>query len=437
VRSRRLPVIGRAGPSDSMTDLVRTAEQGRVDPQSERARLLARLREARPWDAVIVGGGATGLGIAVDAAQRGLRVALLEQRDFGSGTSSRSTKLIHGGVRYLAQGNFKLVREALAERAVLLKTAPHLVHPLEFIVPCYRRHDQWLLRVGLGLYDALAGSKGIGATRWLSREQTLRRLPGVRPRGLVGGVSYWDGQFDDQAMSLALMRTALSLGATPVDHLHCSGLVLREGVVAGVRATDARSGEVFELATHCVFNAAGVWADGVRRMAEPAAAAIIQVSQGSHLLVDARWMPGSAALMVPRTSDGRVLFIVPYKGQLLIGTTDRALDDAPLEPEPSDAEVEFMLETVRGYLTAAPTAADVRRRFAGLRPLYSLQHSRGTKSISREHAVIAEQGGLITVVGGKWTTYRRMAIDALAAAARAGVLPPGQSHTATLVLAAP
>ncbi|MFO0274733.1 MAG: FAD-dependent oxidoreductase [Betaproteobacteria bacterium] len=399
--------------------------------------LLGRLRDPRPWDAVIIGGGATGLGIAVDAAQRGLRVALLERRDFGSGTSSRSTKLIHGGVRYLAQGNVKLVREALAERAVLLQTAPHLVHRLEFIVPCYRHADQLLMRIGLGLYDALAGSKGIGPTRWLSRDETLRRLPGVRAAGLVGGVSYWDGQFDDQAMCMALMRTALSLGATPVDHLACGDLVLNEGAVAGLRATDAATGESFELSTRCVFNAAGVWADSVRRMAQPDAHPIIRVSQGSHLVVDARWLPGTAALLVPKTRDGRVLFIVPYQGQLLIGTTDRALDDAPLEPQPSDPEVEFMLETVRGYLTAAPTAADVRRRFAGLRPLYSLQHTRGTKSISREHAVIAEHGGLITVVGGKWTTYRRMAIDALAAAARAGVLPAGSSRTATLRLAAP
>jgi glycerol-3-phosphate dehydrogenase len=403
-------------------------------PALGRAALLARLRERQPWDCVIVGGGATGLGIAVDAAQRGLRVALIEARDFGSGTSSRSTKLVHGGVRYLAQGNVKLVHEALAERAVLLRTAPAIVHPLEFIVPCYRQIDRLVLRIGLGLYDAMAGAQGVGPTRWLSRTETLARLPGVRAQDLVGGVSYWDGQFDDLAMCQALMRTALALGATPVSNVPCAGLLMEAGRVAGVVARDAESGEAFALRTTCVFNTTGVWADGLRRMADPAAREIIQVSQGSHLIVAARWMPGSAAMLVPKTRDGRVLFAVPYKGQLLVGTTDRALPAPVWNPQPSDAEVDFMLETLRGYLDPAPTAADVEDRFAGLRPLYSLAHTGGTASISREHAVVAEHGGLITVVGGKWTTYRRMAVDALAAAARAGVLAAGTSRTAQLAL---
>jgi glycerol-3-phosphate dehydrogenase len=398
-------------------------------PTPPRAALLARLREPQPWDCVIVGGGATGLGIAVDAAQRGLRVALIEAREFGSGTSSRSTKLVHGGVRYLAQGNVKLVHEALAERAVLLRTAPAIVHPLEFIVPCYRQFDRVLLRVGLGLYDALAGARGIGPTRWLSPAQTR-----VRSKDLVGGVSYWDGQFDDLAMCQALMRTALALGATPVSGLPCAGVVMDAGRVAGVVVRDAASGEQMTLATRCVFNTTGVWADSLRRMADPTAPTFIQVSQGSHLLVASRWMPGSAALLVPKTPDGRVLFAVPYKGQLLVGTTDCALPAPVWDPQPSDAEVEFMLDTLRGYLDPAPGAGDVVGRFAGLRPLYSLAHARGTASISREHAVVTEHGGLITVVGGKWTTYRRMAVDALAAATRAGVLPGASSRTQDLAL---
>jgi glycerol-3-phosphate dehydrogenase len=406
-------------------------------PALSREAMLARLREPQPWDCVIVGGGATGLGIAVDAAQRGLRVALIEAHDFGSGTSSRSTKLVHGGVRYLAQGNVKLVHEALAERAVLLRTAPAIVHPLEFIVPCYRHIDRLVLRVGLGLYDALAGARGVGPTRWLSKSETVARLPGVRTEGLVGGVSYWDGQFDDLAMCRALTRTALALGAAPVSGLRCADVVIEAGQVAGLVAEDHATGETITLRTRCIFNTTGVWADGLRRMADPQARSIIQVSQGSHLLVASRWMPGSAALLVPKTPDGRVLFAVPYQGQLLVGTTDRALDAPVWDPQPSDAEVEFMLDTLRGYLDPAPTAADVVGRFAGLRPLYSLAHTNGTASISREHAVVAEHGGLITVVGGKWTTYRRMAIDALAAAARAGVLPAGQSRTETLALITP
>jgi len=403
-------------------------------PTPPRAALLARLREPQPWDCVIVGGGATGLGIAVDAAQRGLRVALIEAREFGSGTSSRSTKLVHGGVRYLAQGKVKLVHEALAERAVLLRTAPAIVHPLEFIVPCYRQFDRVLLRVGLGLYDALAGARGVGPTRWLSRAETIARLPGVRSKHLVGGVSYWDGQFDDLAMCQALMRTALALGATPLSGLQCAAITLEAGRVAGLVACDTASGEEFVVRSRCMFNTTGVWADGLRRMADPSAPTIIQVSQGSHVMVESRWMPGSAALLVPKTPDGRVLFAVPYKGQLLVGTTDRPLPEPLWDPQPSDAEVEFMLDTLRGYLDPAPTGADVVARFAGLRPLYSLAHTKGTASISREHAVVTEHGGLITVVGGKWTTYRLMAVDALAAAARAGVLPGASSRTQDLAL---
>lgn len=406
-------------------------------PPPPRAALLARLREPQPWDCVIVGGGATGLGIAVDAAQRGLRVALIEAREFGSGTSSRSTKLVHGGVRYLAQGNVKLVHEALAERAVLLRTAPAIVHPLEFIVPCYRQLDRVLLRVGLGLYDALAGARGVGPTRWLSRAETIARLPGVRSKDLVGGVSYWDGQFDDLAMCQALMRTALTLGARPLSGVQCAAITLEAGRVAGLVARDTASGEEFVVRSRCVFNTTGVWADGLRRMADSSAPTIIQVSQGSHVMVESRWMPASAALLVPKTPDGRVLFAVPYKGQLLVGTTDRSLPGPVWDPQPSDAEVEFMLDTLRGYLDPAPMAADVVARFAGLRPLYSLAHTKGTASISREHAVVTEHGGLITVVGGKWTTYRRMAIDALAAAARAGLLPAAQSQTERLALVTP
>jgi glycerol-3-phosphate dehydrogenase len=403
-------------------------------PTPPRATLLARLREPQPWDCVIVGGGATGLGIAVDAAQRGLRVALIEAREFGSGTSSRSTKLVHGGVRYLAQGNVKLVHEALAERAVLLRTAPAIVHPLEFIVPCYRQLDRVLLRVGLGLYDALAGARGVGPTRWLSRAETIARLPGVRSKDLVGGVSYWDGQFDDLAMCQALMRTALALGASPLSGVQCAAITLEAGRVSGLVARDTASGEEFVVRSRCVFNTTGVWADGLRRMADPTAPAIIQVSQGSHVMVESRWMPASAALLVPKTPDGRVLFAVPYKGQLLVGTTDRPLPEPVWDPQPSDAEVEFMLDTLRGYLDPAPMATDVVARFAGLRPLYSLAHTKGTASISREHAVVTEHGGLITVVGGKWTTYRRMAIDALATAARAAVVPSASSRTQDLAL---
>ena len=398
-----------------------------------RERLLAQLRERTPWDAMIVGGGATGLGLALDAAQRGLRVALLDSGDFGRGTSSRSTKLVHGGVRYLAQGNVKLVREALAERATLIRIAPHIVSPLEFVVPCYQPFERLTMRIGLGMYDQLAGSASLGPTRWLSRSETESRLPGVQTRGLKGGIAYWDAQFDDALMCIALMQTAVALGAVAINYVGCTGLVTDARGVTAVRAQDAETGESFELTTRCVFNAAGVWVDAIRRMARPDAPPLIRVSQGSHVVVDASFMPGRSALLIPKTSDGRVLFAVPWLGKLVVGTTDEPREQPEFEPRPSEAEVDYMLATARGYLARPIARGDVRASFTGLRPLYSPAHLPKTSAISREHAVIDERG-VISVVGGKWTTYRLMAIDALACAARLGLLPPGRSQTEDLKL---
>ncbi len=390
----------------------------------DRDDLLARLREREQWDAVVIGGGATGLGIALDAAARGLRVALIEQRDFASGTSSRSSKLIHGGVRYLAQGNIALVREALAERAVLARIAPGLVSPLEFVVPCYRLGERTALRAGLGLYDRLAGSASLGATRWLDRYETAALLPGVRQRGLRGGVSYWDAQFDDAGMAIALMQTACALGAVAVNYVRCERMISHGGRIASVVARDAETGERFELTAGCVFNAAGPWVDAVRAIADPHRPSITRLSQGSHVVVDKRFMTGRAGMLVPRTTDGRVLFVLPWFGALLIGTTDVARADAPSDPCPSRAEIDFLLNTVKGYLEVAPTEGDVRAAYSGLRPLFSIGRIQGTARLSREHAILIEAGNLVSVVGGKWTTYRRMAEDAMDTALRAGLLPP-------------
>lgn len=399
----------------------------------EREELLTRLRDKAPWDAVVIGGGATGLGIALDAATRGLRVALIDAQDFGAGTSSRSTKLVHGGVRYLAQGNFKLVREALEERAILLRIAPHIVHPLEFVVPCYRAFEREYMRIGLGMYDLAAGRYSIGPTRLLSRAQTLQRLPGIKPENLRGGVSYWDGQFDDALMCIALMQTAFARGATPINYVRCTALG-REGGLAVVTAQDVETGEQITLRARCVFNAAGVWVDSIRRLAQPSVHAVTTVSQGSHIVVDRDFLRGSAALMIPRTPDGRVLFSIPWHGKVLIGTTDRARSDAPFDPQPDQEEIDFIVETAAGYLARPIAPADIRAAFAGLRPLFSPSTVASTAKVSREHAVLTECGYLISVVGGKWTTYRRMAEDALAAAARAGVLPPGRSGTDEIAL---
>jgi glycerol-3-phosphate dehydrogenase len=401
----------------------------------QREQLVGQLRDTRPWDVLVIGGGATGLGIAVDAAARGYRTALIEARDFSSGTSSRSTKLVHGGVRYLAQGNVKLVREALAERALLLANAPELVHPLEFIVPCYRLFEREFMRIGLGMYDALAGRRGIGATRWLSSAQTREHLPGVRSQGLQGGVAYWDGQFDDARLAIALMRTAIGLGATVLNYVRVERMEVDGERLQRVVAVDDESGERFELRARAVFNAAGVWVDAIRRLADGNAAPLITVSRGSHIVLDRRFMPGESGLMIPKTPDGRVLFGIPWHGRLIVGTTDVPVDGPAWDPKPSESEIEFILETARGYLSAPPTRTDVLSAFAGLRPLFSPGAHGATKTISREHAIVIEHGNLLTVTGGKWTTYRRMALDALAQAARRGLLDERPCTTEHLRLA--
>ena len=358
----------------------------------------------------MIGGGATGLGIAVDAASRGLRTALIEARDFSSGTSSRSTKLIHGGVRYLAQGNVKLVREALIERARLIANAPALVRPLEFIVPCYRPLEREFMRIGLGLYDALAGTRGIGPTRWLSRAETMSRLPTVRTEGLAGGVSYWDAQFDDARLAIALMRTAVPAGRHG-DQLCPRRLTACECRPhrgrAGGRCRDRRAFRV--CARKVVYNATGVWVDRIRAMADASVRPMVALSRGSHIVVDARFLPGERALMIPKTADGRVLFAIPWLRHLIVGTTDVPTDDAAWEPQPTPQEIDFIVETARGYLRDPIGSEDITQTFAGLRPLVAKGTTGATKTLSREHSIVIEQGNLVTITGGKWTTYRRMA----------------------------
>jgi glycerol-3-phosphate dehydrogenase len=399
-----------------------------------RDRLLARLREPRRWDVVIIGGGATGLGCAVDAAARGHSTLLLEAHDFAKGTSSRATKLIHGGVRYLAQGNLPLVREALAERSRLLANAPHLVHPLRFVVPAYRWADLPLFGTGLTLYDLLAGRHGVGRSRLLDVAGTLAALPGVNPRGLKGGIAYWDAQFDDARLAIALMRTVFDLGGVALNYLPVDGLRSESGRVCGVCARDAETGEEFRVAARVVINATGVWADDVRRFERPAAKALLRPSQGAHIVVDRDFLPGDAALLVPKTADERVLFVIPWQGKVLLGTTDSARDDLPLEPAPLAGELDFILATAARYLVRPPARTDVRSVFVGLRPLIGAASAAATRRLSREHFIELSPGGLVTITGGKWTTYRRMAEETVDAAQPIGGLPRRACPTATLRL---
>lgn len=409
---------------------------------TERSRLIAALAASGPVDMVVIGGGATGLGVALDAALRGLSVVLLESHDFAKGTSSRATKLVHGGVRYLAQGNMALVREALHERTTLLRNAPHLARPLAFVMPGYKCWETPFYGVGLKLYDALAGKAGLGATEFLSQAETLGCIPGVRAQGLKGGVKYWDGQFDDARLALALARTAAAQGALVINYCPVTGLIHDQGKVAGVQCRDAETGESYTVRARCVVNAAGVWVDDIRHMDGAATGrstqAMVAPSQGVHLVVDSEFFPGEHALLVPRTRDGRVLFAVPWLGKVILGTTDTPSGTLDREPRAFAQEVDFILGEAANYLRRAPTRGDVRSIWVGLRPLVRPPDNEGasTKKLSREHTVLASPSGLVTVTGGKWTTYRAMAEDVLQKCVEAGLLdrlPPSETAGFALV----
>jgi len=394
-----------------------------------RSAALARLRETRTWDLAVIGGGATGLGVALDAAVRGLSVVLVESEDFSQGTSSRATKLVHGGVRYLAQGNIGLVREALFERAAMLANAPHVVQRMGFVVPGYKFWEPAYYGIGLKAYDALSGRHSLGNTELLSARRTAELLPTVRTRGLAGGVKYWDAQFDDSRVAVLLARTAQARGALVLNHVAATALKRESGKVHGLVARDGETGESFDIEARCVVNATGVWVDAVRDMdrdaGTPKRPAMVAPSQGVHLVVDRAFLPGTHALMVPKTGDGRVLFALPWFGKVILGTTDTPREDIVREPKPFAEEVDFILREAGRYLAKAPTRADVRSIWVGLRPLVKPPDDDGdnTKAISREHTVHVGHSGLVTVTGGKWTTYRAMAEDVLDQCMARGLLP--------------
>lgn len=389
-----------------------------------RAEMYRRLRaRAGHWDMVVAGGGATGVGVAIDAATRGYSVLLLEQSDFGKGTSSRSTKLVHGGVRYLEQGNISLVMEALRERGLLLRNAPHLVHDRAFVVPNYDWWEAPFYGIGLKVYNLLAGKYGFGASRILSREETLERLPTINTEGLRGGVIYFDGQFDDSRLLINMAATAFEQGATLLNYVQVTGLTRdAEGFINGVTARDAESGEEFHVAAEVVINATGPFADDLRRKADNTAAPMIAPSQGIHLVFDRSFLPGESAIMVPHTSDGRVMFAIPWHGHTLLGTTDTPVAGASLEPVAMEQEIEFILSTASLYLARKPGRDDILSVFAGIRPLVK-SGGGSTAALSRDHTIHIEKSGLLTICGGKWTTYRHMAEDCVNQAAMLARLP--------------
>jgi glycerol-3-phosphate dehydrogenase len=378
-----------------------------------RADMVARLRgRSTPWDMLVIGGGATGVGIAVDAASRGFEIVLVEQADFGKGTSSRSTKLVHGGVRYLKQGNIPLVMEALRERGILRRNAPHLVKDLPFVVPNYAWWEAPFYGIGMRVYDALAGKYGFGKSANLTVEETIERIPTIEPGGLRGGVVYHDGQFDDARLLINMATTAFEQGAVLANYVRVTGLIKdEERFCIGVHARDEESGEAFDVRAKVVINATGAFSDGVRRMDDPEAKPLIAPSQGVHIVLDRSFLPGDAAIMVPSTADGRVLFAIPWLGRTLIGTTDTPIKEVSLEPKPLEEEIEFLLSHAIQYLTKDPSRADVKSVFVGIRPLAKSGDVGETAALSREHTVLVSESGMLTIAGGKWTTYRKMAED--------------------------
>jgi glycerol-3-phosphate dehydrogenase len=388
----------------------------------------------KAWDFVVIGGGATGMGIALDAAARGYDVLLLERSDFGKGTSSRSTKLVHGGVRYLQQGNVSLVMEALQERGYLLRNAPHLVSNLPFIVPAYEWWEATYYTTGLKLYALLAGKHSLGPSKLITRSETISRLPRIQARGLRGGVVYHDGQFDDTRLLISLARTAVNQGAIVVNYTEAIGL-RRDGAakISGVDALDAESGEEFHVETRIVINATGPFCDSVRKLSDPGAPPMIRPSQGIHLVVDGSFLPGANAMMIPRTRDGRVMFAIPWLGYALLGTTDTPVNSVDEEPKPFEEEVEFVLETAARFFDPAPQRQDVKSVFAGIRPLLRGNSSR-TATLSRDHEIQVDESGLVTITGGKWTTYRRMAERCVDQVAGLAGLPKRDCTTRSLPL---
>lgn len=371
--------------------------------------------ETKVWDMVVVGGGATGLGVALDAAVRGYSVALFESEDFAKGTSSRSTKLVHGGVRYLAQGDVSLVLEALYERGLLRQNAPHLVKNQSFIIPNYTTWDNLLYTVGLTAYDVLAGRLGLGRSLYISKNKTLNHIPVLRSEGLKGGVIYHDGQFDDARLAINLAQSCVDEGGVVVNHMGVTGIIHNNsGKVSGVKVNDNLTNKVYHIQAKSVINATGVFVDDILQMDTPTGEHLVRPSQGVHLVLDKSFLQSDYAIMIPKTDDGRVLFAVPWHNKVVVGTTDTLRENAEMEPIALDKEIEFILNTAGRYMTRKPTRADVLSVFAGLRPLAApKKEGKSTKEISRSHKVMVSQNNLITMIGGKWTTYRRMAQDAV------------------------
>lgn len=398
-----------------------------------RSQLIERIKDTSEWDVIVIGGGASGLGVALDALSRGYKTILLEQVDFAKGTSSKATKLVHGGVRYLAQGDIALVREALHERGLLQQNAPHLVKNQSFIIPNYSWFDGPFYTIGMKIYDFLSGKLSLGKSTHINKEETQKRISTLRTKGLYGGVVYQDGQFDDARLAVNVAQTCIQMGGVALNYIRVSNLTKdRDGIINGVIAQDNETGEVFTIQGKAVINATGIFVDDIIKMDKPEAKQMVRPSQGVHLVFDKSFLPGDDAIMIPKTDDGRVLFLVPWHNRVIVGTTDTPIDEHSLEPVALEQEIDFILKTAGRYLTKQPTRNDALAVFAGLRPLAApTGNSNKTKEISRSHKVIVSDSKLLTLTGGKWTTFRRMGQDTIDRAIKIGCLPKKESTSST------
>lgn len=385
------------------------------------------------WDIIIIGGGATGLGCAVDAASRGFRTLLLEQSDFAKATSSRSTKLIHGGLRYLKQGHISLVSECLRERGFLLKNAPHLIQPLGFIIPNYHWWQGTYYGIGLKVYDKLSGKLKMEGSHLLTPEATLNKIPNLEPTNLKGSNLYFDAQFDDARLAITLAKTAASLGGVVINYVKVTKFLKQNGKISGVEAIDLQTQETYQLHSKVVINATGIFSDEVRKMDDTKARPLIEASQGAHIVLPKSFLEGNTALLVPRTEDKRVLFAIPWHTSVLIGTTDIPGQKPSMEPKPYEEEIDFLIRSVSSYLKKSPKKEDILSTFAGLRPLVK-RGGKLSSSLSRDHSIFISPSNLISICGGKWTTYRKMAEDTINKAIKVGNLTFYPCTTSTLHL---
>jgi glycerol-3-phosphate dehydrogenase len=400
----------------------------------QRAEILRELSApGARWDVLVIGGGASGLGAAVEAAARGYRTLLVERIDFAKGTSSRSTKLVHGGVRYLEQLNITLVLDALRERGHMLQNAPHLVHDLSFVVPAYSRPSLAYYGFGLKVYERLSGKHSFGKSKFLSRERTLQLLPAIAREGLCGGVLYHDGQFDDARYAISLLRTFQDLGGTAVNYVEATGLLQRNGKTVGIAARDTEGGQTFDVQAKVVINASGTQAENVLSMDSTPHGAVLAVSQGTHFVLPGSFLEGKTALMIPKTADGRVLFAIPWHGSTIVGTTDEPVDHASDEPRALQQEKNFLLDHIERYFGRRPAAGEIQSVWSGQRPLVRSGGGK-TSQLSRDHRVLVSESGLVTITGGKWTTYRRMGQDTVDRAAEVASLNKRPSRTVDLKL---